>query len=132
MKTDAPNVYGRLQKLRGQLVEHFLAEADPANWPDADAAPPDGDRLLNKRDAFWHKRNAEATGRLAVRAAQLEAMIGLEGAGAADAAARTAELEASSAWAEKEARRLLRQHEKAEAERLTHKVVDIASGRKAG
>lgn len=58
----------RMAKLRDDLVGVFLDEARPDGWPSAETMQGRGDRL-------WLKRNAEATGRLAVRASQLIALL---------------------------------------------------------
>ena len=48
----------------GELIDLFLKESDQSKWP-GDKTPAD------RGDRFWFKRNAEATGRLAMRAYQL-------------------------------------------------------------
>lgn len=69
----------RLASLRDELIEVFLVEGDPKAWP-GNATP--GER----GDRYWYKKNAEAVGRLAIRAFQLAALVGAvgEGPGAAD------------------------------------------------
>lgn len=54
----------RLNTRLAELVELFLAESDPATWPGTETLSQRGDR-------YWFKRNAEATGRLAMRALAL-------------------------------------------------------------
>lgn len=53
-----------LARRLGELIDLFLKESDQAKWP-GDKTPAD------RGDRFWFKRNAEATGRLAMRALQL-------------------------------------------------------------
>ncbi len=48
----------------GEMIDLFLEESDPRKWP-GDKTPAD------RGDRFWFKRNAEATGRIAMRAMQL-------------------------------------------------------------
>jgi hypothetical protein len=52
-----PEQIERLEALREKVVEQFLHEANPANWPAVDSARGRGDR-------FWMKKNATATAEL--------------------------------------------------------------------
>lgn len=54
----------RLSARLAELVNLYLDESDPKAWP--------GDKTAQDRgDRFWHKKNAEATGRLAMRTLEL-------------------------------------------------------------
>lgn len=71
-KSSDKSTTDRMATLRDQLVDLFLKEADPASWPGTDTMQERGDRV-------WAKKSAEATGRLAMRAAELVAMTSVIG-----------------------------------------------------
>lgn len=91
-----PRLQQRLNARLAELVELFLEESNPKAWP--------GDKTAQDRgDRFWHKKNAEATGRLAMRAL---ALIVFD---VSDKELEGDELEAHRAAMEEEARKLSRQ-----------------------
>ena len=102
--------YERLQALEENLLDVFIEEATPAEWPGH------GLRIAamdpqTRGDRYWAKKNAAATGILVNRVA---CMIGTAqtfgGTTAADGEAATAErqMDAEIASAEREAERLIR------------------------
>lgn len=50
----------KLEERQAALADIFIAETDPAKWPDGETRDARGDR-------FWHKKNAGATATLIVR-----------------------------------------------------------------
>lgn len=64
--------YERLQALSEKLMERFLQEADPDEWPGAGMKIATMDQQT-RGDLYWTKKNGAATGMLYTR---VEAMIG--------------------------------------------------------
>lgn len=60
----------RLQQLEESLVDVYLDEADPANWPGVGTA---GDHMTKEErgDRYWCKKNAAATVMLAMETRKL-------------------------------------------------------------
>lgn len=56
-----PDQIQRLNDLSERLADRFLIEADPIEWPGADAAPSEVTQQ-ERGDAYWCKKNAMATG----------------------------------------------------------------------
>jgi hypothetical protein len=104
MSQPEASVSDRLATLREQLIELFLAESNPAKWP--------GDKTAAERgDRFWTKRNAEATGRLAVRAFQLHALAAaLPSSGSERTPEEDDSIEAEATRLEQQGVRLLKRH----------------------
>jgi hypothetical protein len=103
--------YERLQALEEKLLDSFLEEAEPAEWPGHGIKIAAMD-AATRGDRYWCKKNAAATGMLATR---VVAMIGATqafGAGTTPPASDDAhdheqQLDAEIASAEREAAKLL-------------------------
>lgn len=121
--------YERLQKLGEELMDVFLAEADPKAWPGA-GMPAASMDAQTRGDRYWVKKNAAASGMLYTR---VENMIGATQVGGgttlgvpSDEAAQAeheTQLDAQIARAEKEAARLMADLQRGEAKSAFDKRV---------
>jgi hypothetical protein len=55
-----PDQYSKLQDLSARLVDVFVQEAEPENWPGHDVLPAEMDQQT-RGDRYWCKKNAVAT-----------------------------------------------------------------------
>jgi hypothetical protein len=107
--------YEKLQLLSEKLMDVFLAEANPDDWPGAGVPVGQLDQQ-SRGDRYWVKKNAVATASLLQRSAVLTGRI--QAASAADAGNPEAVAEPESsldkeiAQAEREAAKLLDQVQK--------------------
>lgn len=102
--------YERLQALSERLMDRFLVEADPDNWPGKDIPLANMD-TQTRGDMYWVKKNGAATGLLYTR---VETMIGNTQFGGGTTPAKPSEDDGAEAQlddeirrAEKEAARLM-------------------------
>lgn len=78
--------YQRLQDIEERLMDVFLTEADPTQWPGHGMALGAMDKGT-RGDRYWSKRNAAATLSIIQRASGLVYAIQLQSSGKADGAA---------------------------------------------
>lgn len=108
----------RLRDLEERLVDTFLDEADPDEWPGAGLKPADME-AKDRGDRYWAKKNAAATGILAQRVVSMIAESGLS----ADDPEQERQLDQQIASAEREAAKLVQRlagKGKAEFDRRVH------------
>jgi len=105
--------YERLQALEEKLIDVFLGEAEPTEWPGHGMKMAAMDSQT-RGDRYWVKKNAAATGILAQRVAGMIHQTQMGGAGtqppngSGDQADGERQLDAEIASAEREAEKLLR------------------------
>jgi len=102
-----PDQYLKLQALEEKMLDLFLVEAEPDNWPGHGVKPSAMEPQM-RGDRYWSKKNAAAIGILANR---VSCMIGNAQAYGRTAPSGTADdekqLDADYAKAEREASKLL-------------------------
>lgn len=107
--------YDRLQQLEEKLLDVFLTEADPAEWPGHGVKIAAMDSQT-RGDRYWVKKNAAASGMLATRVATMIGAAQSFGAVTATSADTPEDgekqLDAEIASAEREASKLMQELQK--------------------
>jgi hypothetical protein len=104
--------FERLQLLSEKLMDVFLEEGDPENWPGHGLKVAAMD-VQTRGDRYWTKKNAAATGVLFTKVDNMISTTHERGAGTTPAANPEADgetqLDANIASAEKEAAKLMKE-----------------------